>query len=123
MLRRMNDSFVWWLILVGLAIGVVVSWLLIVRIPRGEADISAAERQEEAVWIGDIIERHGGVAPLTLVDEVLELHQAYLRSPGAVEQIEEMPTASTVAADPPQPQPGSGSGPAPPTTPGGPPPR
>lgn len=89
MLPRMNDGFAWWLILVGLAIGVAASWLLIVRLPRDDADVSAAERQEEATWISDAIERHGGVAPLALVDEVLELHAAYLRTPGLLDRVDE----------------------------------
>ncbi len=133
MLREMNDGYMWWLILVGLAIGVVMSWLLIVRLPRGESDVSSDERQEEAVWISDTIERHGGVAPLSLVDEVLELHQSYLRSPGLVDQIAEMPATSpmTVPALPPRgqalPPQGQGSRPPPPPPPppatrGGPPP-
>ena len=85
MLTRMNDGFAWWLILVGLAIGVFVSWLLIVRIPRSEDDISPAERADEAVWISDAIENGGGIAPVSLVDEVLELHQAYLRTSGSMQ--------------------------------------
>lgn len=80
-LPGMNDGFAWWLILVGLAIGVVVSWLLLVRIPRETDDIGPAERAFEADWISRTIERHGGVAPPMLVEEILELHEAYLRMP------------------------------------------
>ena len=79
MLRAMIEGWVLWLVLVGLAIGVTTAWLLLVRLPRDEEDVSAAERQVEAEWIAAIIERHGGVAPRSFVEEVLELHQAYLR--------------------------------------------
>jgi hypothetical protein len=68
-----------WLFVVGVAIGIVVTLVAVVRLPRGEADVSDQERHTEATWISDIIERHGGVAPVLLVEEVLELHQAYLR--------------------------------------------
>ena len=82
MLAPMNDGFAWWLIIVGLAIGVFVSWFLLVRLAREEDDVSALEREHEAEWISSAIERDGGIAPVSLVDEVLDLHQAYLRSPG-----------------------------------------
>ena len=36
------------------------------------------ERPTEAAWISAVIERNGGVAPALLVEEVLELHAAYL---------------------------------------------
>jgi hypothetical protein len=75
----MVETWVLWLFVVGVAIGIVVTLVAVVRLPRGEADVSDQERHTEATWISDIIERHGGVAPVLLVEEVLELHQAYLR--------------------------------------------
>ena len=77
----MIDGWVLWLVLVGLAIGGIVAAVLLVRLPRDEADVGAAERRDEAAWISATIERHGGVAPVILVEEVLDLHQAYLRDP------------------------------------------
>jgi hypothetical protein len=79
MLDRMVETWLLWLFVVGLATGVVVTLVVVVRLPRDEDDVSAAERPTEAAWIGAIIERNGGVAPVLLVEEVLELHQAYLR--------------------------------------------
>ena len=115
-----------WLILVGLAIGMIAAWLLLVRLPRDESDVSAAERRGEAAWIGGTIERHGGVAPASLIEEVLELHQAYLRDP-ALRQVTE--TKLSQLPPPPAPPPGNppppGSGPMPPPPappPGNPPP-
>jgi hypothetical protein len=81
MLARMIEAWVLWVLLVGLAAGGVVTWLLMVRLPRAEDDVSPAERPAEAAWISAVIERHGGVAPPSLVEEVLDLHQAYLRDP------------------------------------------
>lgn len=75
----MIEGWALWLFLVGLAVGIVTSLLLVVRLPRGEADVAEDERPAEAAWISSIIERHGGIAPWLLVEEVLHLHQAYLQ--------------------------------------------
>ncbi len=92
-----------WLLLVGLAIGAGTMAVLLVRLPRQEDDVDPRERQVEAAWIGGIIERHGGIAPTLLVQEILDLHGAYLR-----------------VQRPPVPPPGRA--PVPPPTPGYPPP-
>lgn len=105
----MIESWVLWLVLVGLAVGVAVAWLLVVRLPRDEDDVGAAERQAEAEWIAAIIERHGGVAPRPFVEEVLELHQAYLREPRPPEP----PAPAFRTAPPPaDPRPAPGQSPA-----------
>jgi hypothetical protein len=77
----MIEGWTVWLLVVGVAVGVLVTWLVMVRLPRHEDDVSAAERLEEAAWISEVIERHGGIAPQSLVLEILDLHQAYLASP------------------------------------------
>ena len=79
MLAAMIEAWEAWLLIVGLAIGAATTAVLLVRLPRGEDDIDAFERRAEAAWIADTIERYGGVAPTSLVEEVLDLHQAYLR--------------------------------------------
>ncbi len=80
----MNDGYLWWLVVLGIAIGATVVWLTAVRLPRKDDDVTPAERAAEARWIGATIERDGGVAPVELVEEVLELHSAYLASGGTV---------------------------------------
>jgi hypothetical protein len=81
MLANMIDGWVLWLLLVGIAIAVAVTVVLLVRLPREEDDVGVSERRAEAAWIAGTIERHGGVAPTSLVAEVLDLHQAYLGTP------------------------------------------
>lgn len=78
MLGRMLDAWAVWLLVVGLAVGVAATFVLLVRLPRAEDDIGPEERSAEADWIAGVIEDGGGVAPVALVEEVLELHQAYL---------------------------------------------
>jgi hypothetical protein len=72
----------WWLVLVGLGVGVALTWLSVVRLPRHEYDVDAAEREDEATLIAATIEARGGVCPAPLALEVLDLHQEYLASPG-----------------------------------------
>jgi hypothetical protein len=81
MLAGMIEGWTVWLFLAGVAVGALVTGVILVRLPRREDDVSAAERPAEAAWIGAIIEHNGGIAPVALVDEVLELHQAYLADP------------------------------------------
>lgn len=75
----MNTEYAWWLLVVGLAVGAAVVWLLFGGPGRDETDVDEEERASEAAWIGAAIEQAGGVAPVELVEQVLELHQAYLR--------------------------------------------
>ena len=81
MLAAMIDGWALWLLLVGLGVGAAGAGVLLVRLPREDDDVGAAERRTEAAWIAATIERHGGVAPPSLVEEVLELHGAYLATP------------------------------------------
>jgi hypothetical protein len=74
----MNDGYMWWLVIVGVVIGVALVGLMSIRLPRQEDDVSEDERVTEAGWISRTIEEWGGIAPAPLVEEVLELHQAYL---------------------------------------------
>ncbi|MEX1295689.1 MAG: hypothetical protein AB1Z67_05920 [Candidatus Limnocylindrales bacterium] len=77
----MIDGWALWLLLVGLALGAGGATLLFLRLPREEDDLGEAERRSEAAWISATIERHGGTAPETLTEEVLDLHRAYLAIP------------------------------------------
>ena len=77
----MNDEFQWWLLVVGLAVGAALVWLLIGVLPRRDEDVTDPERSREAEWISAVVEGRGGVAPALLVEEVLELHREYLRGP------------------------------------------
>ena len=84
----MNDGYIWWLIVLGIAIGVAVVWLTVVRLPRRDDDQTAAERVAEARWISATIERDGGIAPQALVEEILDLHRSYLASGGVMSSSE-----------------------------------
>jgi hypothetical protein len=76
----MNDGDTWWLLILGIAIGASVALLMTLRLPRRDDDLGRAERVAEASWISATIERDGGIAPHALVEEILDLHRAYLSS-------------------------------------------
>ena len=134
----MMDGWALWLLLVGLGIGAGFVAVLLVRLPRQDDDIGEAERRTEAAWIAATIERHGGVAPPSLVEEVLELHGAYLATlrppapPGVsappvapappAQQMTAPPATSPPPPAPLAPPPGYAPLKGPPPTPPGPPP-
>jgi hypothetical protein len=92
MLAPMIEAWEAWLLVVGLAIGGATTAVLLVRLPRREDDVDPRERRTEAAWIAGTIDRYGGVAPVSLVEEVLDLHQAYL-------QLQRPPTTPPAAPD------------------------
>ena len=112
----MIDAWMLWLVLVGLAIGLIVAWLLLVRLPPDESDASPSERRAEAAWIRGTIEFHGGIAPQTLVEEILDLHEAYLRDAAQPRMNPPRPPLPP-ASGPPQRPPVGGPPPPPPSYP------
>jgi hypothetical protein len=126
----MNDGFAWWLVVLGIAIGVGLVWLFLVKLPRTESDVDDSELVAEAGWISHSIETYGGVAPLPLVEEILELHRQYLTrgvpapdhvSGEGLVEAEELPRAPTMPATPtttpPEPAEPAGSSPSRPAGP------
>jgi len=77
----MTESYIGWALVVGIAVGAAVVWFLLGRLPRRSDDVGPEERAEEARWISGVVESRGGIAPVALVDEVLELHVVYLDGP------------------------------------------
>lgn len=88
----MNDGYAWWLVIVGIAIGIALVWLVLVRLPRSEDDVAAAELPAEASWISQTIEAYGGIAPQPLVEEILELHRAWLAAGGGTPVVPHAPS-------------------------------
>ena len=113
MLAAMIDGYAMWLLLVGLAVGAAGAAVVLVRLPREEDDLGEMERRTEAAWIADTIERHGGIAPTSLVEEVLDLHRAYLVSPRAPVPVGASAPPLPPAAGPPPGAPVPGYGPGP----------
>ena len=68
-----------WLLIVGIAAGAAVTWLVVGNLSRSEDEIAPAEQASEAAWIARLIEEHGGRVPVALVEQILELHRRYLK--------------------------------------------
>jgi hypothetical protein len=80
--RRMAE-FNLWLLVLGIAAGAAVTWVVIGTISRNDDEVAAEEQVAEAEWIARTIEEHGGRAPSELVTQILALHRRYLQG-GAV---------------------------------------
>ncbi|MCY7417434.1 MAG: hypothetical protein LH650_02880 [Chloroflexi bacterium] len=96
----MNDGYAWWLLLVGLAVGLALMWLALARLPRDEDDIDADERDREATWISGTIEARGGICPQPLAAEILDLHHEYLVSTGGGASVRQRATAPDLEPGP-----------------------
>jgi hypothetical protein len=72
-----------WLLVLGIAAGAAVTWVVIGTISRNDDEVAAEEQAAEAEWIAQTIEEHGGRAPTQLVAQILGLHRRYLQG-GAV---------------------------------------
>jgi hypothetical protein len=77
----MTEQYIGWALVVGLAVGGALVWFAVGRLPRSSDEMPPAERRAEAEWISSTINQRGGMAPPDLVEEVLDLHVAYLERP------------------------------------------
>jgi HAMP domain-containing protein len=110
-----SEQYIVWALVVGVVVGAALYWFALGRLPRETDDIKPAERVAEAGWISRTIEQRGGVAPVDLVEEVLDLHSAYLSGP-ALEVRDDEPEAEVIADDRAAPEPASAAA-SPTTTP------
>ncbi|MBF6605783.1 MAG: hypothetical protein IVW53_09415 [Chloroflexi bacterium] len=76
----MNVQVDWWLLLVGLAIGAGLAWLVLAEMRRHEDDVTEGERQAEARWIVDALAASGTESDVADILEVLRLHRTFLAS-------------------------------------------
>ncbi|HEY3334108.1 MAG TPA: hypothetical protein VGK16_02635 [Candidatus Limnocylindrales bacterium] len=72
-------DFNWWLLILGVVAGGLLTWLVLAESNRHERDISEEELPAEAAWIARAV-----AAPAldaTLVEHVLRAHRRYLGFP------------------------------------------
>ena len=74
----MIAEFNWWLLIVGVVAGGVLTWLVLADTTRREREIGDEELLAEATWITKAV--GGRVAP-DVVEDVLRAHRRYLGFP------------------------------------------
>jgi len=87
-----------WLLVLGIAAGAAVTWVVIGTIARNDDEVAAEEQAAESEWIARTIEEHGGRAPTELVAQILGLHRRYLQGGAVIPVPEREPEAEADAA-------------------------
>ena len=108
----MNDEFQWWLLLVGLVIGALLVFLVMVDFARSADEQADAEVAREAGWIASVLEPTDGHLDPSLIGEILRLNREWLAGASASEP------APAVAAPPEEEPPAADSGSWPPASSG-----
>jgi hypothetical protein len=85
----MISPFEWWLLIVGLAAGGALAWLVLADLRRREEDLGARDRAEEAGWIAGALASEGRPLPVEAIEDVLALHRWYLQEPPSAEDEDE----------------------------------
>jgi hypothetical protein len=103
-----NAEFNWWLLIVGLAVGAGLVWLILADSNRRDADIAEEELPVEAAWIAASVAETGRSLDPTLAEQVLRLHREYLAKPPPDDPAESGPD-EVPAEDAPEPEPPGGT--------------
>lgn len=77
----MNAEFNVWLLIVGLVVGIGLTWLVTMHERRQEADVDAAELPREAAWLSAVLAEDGYDVSPDAAEQLLLLHRAYLGAP------------------------------------------
>jgi hypothetical protein len=101
----MNDEFQWWLLLVGLVIGALLVFLVMVDFSRSADEQAEGEIAREAAWVAGLLRPTDGDVDPVLIGEILRLNREWLAGSPASDD----PTPSAVAPPVDEP-PASGSG-------------
>ena len=75
----MSADFNWWLLVVGVAVGVGLTWLVMADTTRYDREISGEETAAEAGWIAHAVENP--LVDVEVAEEVLQAHRRYLGFP------------------------------------------
>ena len=75
----MGAEFNWWLLIVGVVVGGVITWLVMADSNRREQDVDQRELPAEAAWIARYVQQPK-VDP-EVATQVLRAHRTYLGYP------------------------------------------
>jgi hypothetical protein len=101
----MNAEFQWWLLLVGLVIGALLVFLVMVDFARSSDEQADAELSREADWIAGLLRHPDGPVDPALVEDILRLNREWLAGPAL--QGDELEPVDEPPGDPGSPGPGS----------------
>ena len=102
----MNDEFQWWLLLVGLVIGALLVFLVMVDFSRSADEQAEAEVSRESSWIARSLEPTDGAVHPGLIQDILRLNREWLAG-SALDEASPPPPEPSPADVPPE----TGSGP------------
>lgn len=72
----MSTDFNWWLLVVGVVLGAVLTWLVLADMRRHEDEVTEEELTAEAGWIARTL--HDSLLDTGQVEKVLRAHRRYL---------------------------------------------
>ena len=75
----MNAEFNLWLLIVGVALGAALAWLVLADMNRRDEEITRVETSAEAGWLARTV--GDGRLDADLAERVLEAHRRYLGFP------------------------------------------
>ena len=102
----MTAEFNWWLLLLGLAVGAGLTWLVLAETRRREQDLEDEELADEAVWLEERMAEEGQPLPAETIERVVQLHRAYLEIvPPSDAPEDDWPSDEAAAPDVPEPAP------------------
>ena len=67
-----------WLLIVGLVVGVGLTWLVLADTRRRDVDVEEREQADEAAWLADAMAAEGEPVPPEVAERILRLHRVYL---------------------------------------------
>ncbi len=77
----MNAEFNWWLLIVGVAVGAGLAWLVLADLVRRDRDVTEEELPAEATWIARSLADRGQPLSPDQAEAVLRAHRTYLAFP------------------------------------------
>lgn len=77
----MNAEFNWWLLIVGVVVGAVLTYLVLADSARREHDVVEREVPAEAAWLARTLADEGRPVDADTTEAVLRAHRRYLQLP------------------------------------------
>jgi hypothetical protein len=95
----MTAAYPVWLLLVGLAVGAALTWLVLADLGRREASLDADRLEDEADWIADALAAEGRPTSRDSIARILRLDRSYRRDDGPAHPPPAAGAATDVAAE------------------------